>query len=61
MSQSVVKSHVNVTIVRNHNLGINSLLVIHRISGKLNSFVRVARRVLGNHQYGPRPKNFGDP
>ena len=31
-----------VTVVQHHNLGINSLLVIHHILGKLNCFVCLA-------------------
>jgi len=54
---------LTVTVVQHRNLGINSLLIIHHILGKFNSFVhvRLARRVLRNYQCGPRPKKFGDP
>ena len=48
-------------IVLHRNLGMNILLVIHHILGKLNSFVLLARRVLRYHQCGPRLKKFGDP
>ena len=47
-----------VTVVLHHNLGIYSLLVIHHILGKLNYFVRLARRVLRNHQCGPVRKSL---
>jgi len=56
-----IKAMLIVTVVQHHNSGINSLLDIHHILGKLNSFARVACRVLRNHQCGPRPKKFGDP
>jgi len=45
-----------VIVVQHHIIGINRLLVIHHISGKLNSFVRWARWVLRNHQCGPGRK-----
>ena len=49
-----------VTVVLQHNLGIDCLLLIHHILGKLDFIVRLARRTLKNHQYGPQPKKFGD-
>ena len=45
------------TVVLQHNLGINSLIFIHHILGKLN-FLRLTRRALRSH---PRLENFGDP
>jgi len=48
------------TAVLQHNLGIDSLLLIHHILGKLNFILRLVRRALKS-QCGPRPKKFGDP
>jgi len=49
------------TIVLQQNLGIDSLLPIHHILGKLNFILHLARRALKSHQCGQRPKKFGDP
>jgi len=50
-----------VTVVLQHNLGIDGLILIHHIVGKFNFIVRLARRTLKSHQRGPWPKKFGDP
>ena len=61
--QTVVKAmlHVIVTVIQHHDSGINSILVIHHILGKLNWVVRLARQILRNHQCDHRTKEFGDP
>jgi len=53
--------HEQLTVVMQHNLGIDSLLPMHHILGKLNFILHLARRALKSHQCGPRPKKFGDP
>jgi len=49
------------TVVLQHNLGIDSLLPMHHILGKLNFILHLARRALKSRQCGTRPKKFGDP